>query len=489
MAVLRRVPLLWRMVAAIAVVLLVTAWVVIQSQTAEAGESPLTEGRPAIASSIEGSHFPASAAVDGKLDTRWSSAFSDPQWLAIDLGGRTSISEVRLHWERAYARAYEIQVSDDAMNWTTVYATQSGVGGVERMVVNAVGRHVRVYGKVRATGYGYSLWEFQIGGTSGDTPTAATTPTSVSASPSGSPHAGHTMPAGGGGYIMADQPVTGVVPSTAQPPRAVHREFQANCAVSHTAPDDPIVFPNQAGASHNHTFMGNTTTNAASTAGSLLAGSTRCTVPGDRSGYWMPTLYNGDRPVLPTGPQVIYYKSGVRDYTSVRPFPPGLRYLVGSPSTTADQFRAAPGWVEGWECGDSYKNVDFPATCPAGTQLNMRYQAPSCWDGRHLDTPDHKSHMAYPANRDGVCPTSHPVAVPMIEFKMAFPVAGDMSKVRLSSGRGFSFHYDFFNAWDQAVLAALVRHCINGGLQCNPRGFDEFHPQLGAALDENFRPR
>ncbi|WP_377247048.1 hypothetical protein [Phytohabitans kaempferiae] len=55
----------------------------------------------------------------------------------------------------------------------------------------------------------------------------------------------------------------------------------------------------------------------------------------------------------------------------------------------------------------------------------------------------------------------------MVEFKMAFPVSGDMSGVRLSSGRGYSFHYDFYNAWDTAPLAALVRHCINAGRQCD----------------------
>ena len=69
---------------------------------------------------------------------------------------------------------------------------------------------------------------------------------------------------------------------------------------------------------------------------------------------------------------------------------------------------------------------------------------------------------------------------------MAFPVDGDLSQVRLSSGRGYSFHYDFFNAWEPRTLAALVRHCINGGLQCNARGFDEFHPALGAALNETY---
>jgi hypothetical protein len=323
-----------------------------------------------------------------------------------------------------------------------------------------------MYGTVRGTGYGYSLLEFQVWGAL------------VNAQPTSGP-----------GYVMADPPVTGVVPSTATPPDqnppVTHHEFQANCANSRSdLPDDPIVFFGQPGASHSHTFLGNTTTNANTTLASLQAGGTACITPGDKSGYWMPTLYNGATAVHPVGNQVIYYKSGVIDYTSVRPFPPGLRFLVGSPAATLDEFRNNPGTVEGWECGDSAFNWDFPATCTPGTQLNVRLQAPSCWDGLHLDTPDHKSHMAYPVL--GVCPNDHPVAVPMIEFKMAFPVSGDMSQVRWSSGRGYSFHYDFFNAWDVPTLAALSNHCINGGLQCDPRGFDQYKPDRGAVLNENY---
>ena len=93
--------------------------------------------------------------------------------------------------------------------------------------------------------------------------------------------------------------------------------------------------------------------------------------------------------------------------------------------------------------------------------------------------------MAYPVN--GECTASHPVAVPMIEFKLSWPVGGNMSDVRFSSGRGFSFHYDFFNAWDPAVLQALTEHCINGGLQCNPRGYDLYKPWAGAVLDANYQ--
>ncbi len=92
--------------------------------------------------------------------------------------------------------------------------------------------------------------------------------------------------------------------------------------------------------------------------------------------------------------------------------------------------------------------------------------------------------MAYPV--DGHCAIAHPVALPMIEFKMSFPVSGDMSGVRLSSGRGFSFHYDFFNAWDPATQAALVNHCVVGGLQCDARGFDQSQPRKGAALNDQY---
>jgi hypothetical protein len=93
--------------------------------------------------------------------------------------------------------------------------------------------------------------------------------------------------------------------------------------------------------------------------------------------------------------------------------------------------------------------------------------------------------MSYPVS--GYCPASHPVPVPMLEFKIAFPASGDLTQARLSSGRGYTWHYDFFNAWDNpAILQALVTHCINGGLQCNPRGYDQYKPHRGAALTPAF---
>jgi len=70
-------------------------------------------------------------AVDGDRATRWSSAYRDPQWIAVDLQAVCRVDRVRLVWETAYARAYRIQVSMDGTAWRDVYTTTRGAGGTE----------------------------------------------------------------------------------------------------------------------------------------------------------------------------------------------------------------------------------------------------------------------------------------------------------------------------------------------------------------------
>jgi fibronectin type 3 domain-containing protein len=124
----------------------------------------LSQGQPATASSVQGAGYAASNAVDGNLGTRWSSASSDPQWLQVDLGATHALSQVVLNWETAYAKAFQIQTSTDGTNWTAIYSTTTGTGGVQTIPVSGSGRYVRMYGTQRGTGYGYSLWEFQVYG-------------------------------------------------------------------------------------------------------------------------------------------------------------------------------------------------------------------------------------------------------------------------------------------------------------------------------------
>jgi hypothetical protein len=141
----------------------------------------LSQGQPTTASSTENATFPASAATDGNAGTRWSSAFADPQWLQVDLGSVSTVSSVTLQWETAYATAFQIQVSNDASTWTTVYSTTTGTGGTQTLNVTGTGRYVRMYGTARATGYGYSLWEFQVYGTAGSGGTGGTCSTTDAA--------------------------------------------------------------------------------------------------------------------------------------------------------------------------------------------------------------------------------------------------------------------------------------------------------------------
>jgi beta-glucanase (GH16 family) len=127
----------------------------------------LSRGRPVTVSSTESVAFPGSAAVDGDLGTRWSSAFADPQSIRVDLGSSLPLSSVVLRWEAAYARAFQVQVSGDGSAWSTVYSTTTGAGGTQTLPVSATGRYVRMYGTQRATQYGYSLWELEVYGPSG----------------------------------------------------------------------------------------------------------------------------------------------------------------------------------------------------------------------------------------------------------------------------------------------------------------------------------
>ncbi|GAA2051795.1 hypothetical protein GCM10009839_68690 [Catenulispora yoronensis] len=164
----RRATALFNVLVVVLAGLLVPA-VSSRAHAAACGTTNLALNRPATASSTEGAAFPASAAVDGSTGTRWSSQFADPQWVQIDLGSTQSICQVVLNWETASGKAYQIQTSNDAASWTSVYSTSTGPGGTETLNVSGSGRYIRMYGTARNTGYGYSLWEFAVYG-GGNTP-------------------------------------------------------------------------------------------------------------------------------------------------------------------------------------------------------------------------------------------------------------------------------------------------------------------------------
>jgi len=165
-----------------------TLFVVTQpaSAVAACGTTNAALNRTATASSIEASRLSPDKAVDGSATTRWASAQgSDPQWIQIDLGTSIDICQVVLAWQNSYAKAFSIDVSADGQSgWRSLYSTAAGTGGTQTIPVSGTGRFIRMYGTVRATGYGYSLYEFSVYGGPGASPSPTTT-TSGPAVPGG----------------------------------------------------------------------------------------------------------------------------------------------------------------------------------------------------------------------------------------------------------------------------------------------------------------
>lgn len=122
--------------------------------------------KPIEASSSEDANMNASMANDGNDQTRWSSAFADPQWIRVDLEDVYTLNKIALNWENAAAKAYVVEVSTDGTTWTPVANVADGKPGVRAFAIDGVkARYVRINGTKRTTQYGYSLKEIEVFGT------------------------------------------------------------------------------------------------------------------------------------------------------------------------------------------------------------------------------------------------------------------------------------------------------------------------------------
>jgi len=118
--------------------------------------------RSAWASSVENANYSPFRAFDGRLDTRWSSRFSDPQWIYVDLGQNRTFDTVILRWEVAHGRRYGIYIWTGSY-WRNVFWTNYGRGGTVMIrFPMTTARYVLMYGVERGTPWGYSLWEFGV---------------------------------------------------------------------------------------------------------------------------------------------------------------------------------------------------------------------------------------------------------------------------------------------------------------------------------------
>ncbi len=279
-------------------------------------------------------------------------------------------------------------------------------------------------------------------------------------------------PADASAYLVGG----GAVPrSSASEPTGNFRFF---CEPSHLAYDDPIVKPGQPGASHLHLFFGNTATSASSTFQSLrTSGHGSCQGgPLNRSAYWIPALFDQQGNVRLPEHIAVYYKGNgptAANISAIRAYPDGLRMLAGH-----DMAKPASSHGFYWLCGSSTKRHTTIPSCPAGQMVAAAVEFPSCWDGRNLDSPDHRSHMAYLDWSKGwpaTCPASHPVMLPQYSLFAWFAQNGDAVNWHLASDRGMgmsapngsTLHADWFGAWDPAIQQLWTRECINLMRDCS----------------------
>jgi Domain of unknown function (DUF1996) len=247
--------------------------------------------------------------------------------------------------------------------------------------------------------------------------------------------------------------------------------FRTVCDFSHMNFDDPIVFPDQPGKAHLHAFFGNTDVDSHTTAESLREGGNSTCRGGiaNRSGYWAPAVIDADGEAVAPRSLETYYKSG---YNGIAPeqihaLPRGLRMIAGDAKSTAPQTRAY------WGCRDQY--IGHPGSVPNCSDggLAMIVEFPQCWDGKHLDSSDHKRHMAYPV--DGQCPDTHPVAIPAITMNVIYDAPpGGSAGWRLSSDMyddtlpgGMSAHADWFDGWEPEIAETFVERCVRSGVDCH----------------------
>ena len=285
---------------------------------------------------------------------------------------------------------------------------------------------------------------------------------------------------------------TGAIPGSASPD--VLGAFRFICNAGQVLRDDPIVYPGQPGKSHLHQFYGNTGANANSTYSSLRGGGqSTCMSPLNRSAYWMPAMLDGSGSVVRPDFVSIYYKR--RPKTDPKcsltsgdaqaegncvNLPNGLKFIFGYDMLTG-KTPTGSLWFNcqgpGSTPGKYATLTDAAAKCPAGAQLGAIIEAPDCWDGKNLDSANHRDHVAYASYGTWgykKCPSTHPYVIPTFTLGAWFTSDANVRNWRLSSDemmpnlpRGTTFHADFFMAWDPTVKQMWHDNCIDKLLNCS----------------------
>lgn len=234
--------------------------------------------------------------------------------------------------------------------------------------------------------------------------------------------------------------------------------------------DDPIVYPGMPGLAHAHMFWGADKVDANGVVPG--AGGTCRGGAVNLSGYWAPALLDSAGKALVPYVLDVYYKQSNYDLnpnsTNFVAPPAGLKILGGVMTGTksAPQSRNIMSWS--CEGPDTSNGNGSSSGIPSGcTTPAMHVHFPYCWDGKNLDSADHRTHVVYPSG--GKCPATNPVLIPAISFHIYYrnvSAGAHLSCDANASEGGYCGHADEILNWDPTIMAAMVRGCVNAGLSC-----------------------
>ncbi|MFE4969250.1 DUF1996 domain-containing protein [Streptomyces sp. NPDC056660] len=320
---------------------------------------------------------------------------------------------------------------------------------------------------------------------------------------------------GGNGPVAADYAdITSVQPNVATPaeqPGGSTGTFASSCGVNANGlfnSDNVIVAPGVSnGAHHFHDYIGNQSNNAFASDDDLANADTSCADQGDKSTYYWPVLrlQNGkqerdaDKPgggtegnagQIVTAKQVTLTFEG-NPTSKVTEMPRLLRIITGD----AKAFVNGPANANAsWSCTgfeDRQLKDKYPL-CPSGSDVVRTFKFQSCWDGRNIDSANHRTHVAFAA-ADGSCAAGFqaiPQLVQRIVYDVDAPSLQDGGRtVPLFSVDSFpeqlhkpvTDHGDFINVFDESLMRKMV-DCINSGRTCGA-GADEQPPSQSAEPD------